>query len=307
MNQPTLVIMAAGMGSRFGGLKQITPVDAQGHIMIDYSLYDAYRAGFRKIVFIIKHEIESEFKEKIGRRMERFFDVTYVFQKIETLPAGFSVPKGRTKLWGTGHAVACAKDAVDSPFAVINADDFYGATAFSKIFSFLTEHRASSEYAMVGYALRNTVTESGSVSRGCCQVKNGLLQGVVERTKIYKRGRDAAYTEDGDHFEPISGDTIVSMNFWGFQPEFLNCLWEKLPAFLHKGLRENPEKCEFYLPSVADELIHERRAIVKVLETDDTWYGITYSEDLPVVRSAIASLKQRGAYPEQLWQFIPEK
>ena len=216
--EPTLVILAAGMGSRFGGLKQITPVDEYGHAIIDFSLYDAYRAGFRKVAFIIKHEIEEDFKAAVGRRMEKYFDVKYVFQQLDKLPAGYAVPEGRVKPWGTGHAVLCAKDAIDGPFAVINADDFYGPSAYQALYDFLAADGDETEHAMVGYLLRNTVTEHGTVARGICQVENGLLTGVVERTKIKKDGEDAAFTEDdGESWTPLSGESVVSMNFWGFK------------------------------------------------------------------------------------------
>ena len=232
MREPVLVIMAAGMGSRFGGLKQITSVDKKGHIIIDFSMYDAWKAGFRKVVFIIKHEIEADFKAVVGNRMEQYFDVKYVFQEVDKIPEGFSVPEGRTKPWGTAHAIACAKDAIDGPFAVLNADDYYGANAMTTIFNFLKEEHQPSEHAMVGYLVRNTVTDSGYVSRGVCTVKDGLLQEVTERTHIEKRGDDAAYTEDGENYIDLPGDTIVSMNLWGFQHELLDEFVNGFPAFL---------------------------------------------------------------------------
>lgn len=219
MKKPALVIMAAGMGSRFGGLKQIEPVDEQGHIIIDFSLFDAWRAGFRDLVFIIKPELEGAFREAIGNRMEKYFNITYVHQTIDALPEGYSVPEGREKPWGTSHAVRCCKNVVDGPFTVINADDFYGPTAFTTIYNYLVSNEDESRYAMVGYRVRNTVTEHGSVARGVCEVYNGLLTGITERTKIIKNGTDAKYTEDGETFVNLPGDTIVSMNFWGFTPQ----------------------------------------------------------------------------------------
>ena len=212
MKEPTLVILAAGMGSRFGGLKQIMPVDPYGHSIIDFSLFDAYRAGFRKVAFIIKHEIEEDFKASVGRRIEKYFDVTYVFQQLDALPEGYTVPEGRVKPWGTGHAVACCAGKVDGPFAVINADDFYGRTAYTALYDFLSQPRPENEHAMVAYLVRNTVTENGSVARGVCEEKDGFLTDVTERTRIEKRGNDAAYTEDGETWVPLSGDTPVSMN-----------------------------------------------------------------------------------------------
>ena len=234
--EPTLVIMAAGMGSRFGGLKQMTPVDPEGHFIIDFSLCDAHRAGFRRVVFIIKREHEQVFHETIGRRMEPHFDVRYVYQELTNIPDGLAVPEGRVKPWGTGHAVMCCRGVIDGPFAVLNSDDFYGPEAFSAMYQFLRSNDDPACYAMVGYHLRNTVTEFGSVARGICDVQDGMLRDVVERTKIFKRGADAAYTEDGETFYPLSGESVVSMNFWGFTPHFLDVIWDRFPAFLDGGV-----------------------------------------------------------------------
>lgn len=302
MNEPTLVIMAAGMGSRFGGLKQITPVDDAGHKIIDFSLFDAYRAGFRKVAFIIKHEIEADFKEHVGRRMEKYFDVTYVYQQLEKIPEGFSVPEERVKPWGTGHAVACLAGAVDGPFAVINADDFYGPTAYRVIFDFLQQDLPANCYAMVSFPVRNTLSDNGSVSRGICTVENGQLVTVTERTKIIRRGENAAYTEDGETYTEFSGDTPVSMNFWGFRKGILDRLQKDFPAFLQASLPVNPLKCEYALPTVVDNQLKDGGAAVRVLSTPDTWFGVTYPEDLPSVKSAIAKLKENGTYPEKLWK-----
>lgn len=289
------------MGSRFGGLKQITSVDDQGHAIIDFSLFDARRAGFKKIVFIIKHEIEDSFKAAIGARMENFFDVQYVYQQLDRLPEGYSVPDGREKPWGTGHAVLCCRGTVTGPFAVINADDFYGCGAYEAIYSFLSADRPDSEYAMVGYKLRNTVTENGHVARGVCEIENGFLRDITERTHIEKRGSDAAYTEDGEHFTPLSGDTTVSMNFWGFSTKMLDELGARFPAFLDRSLPENPLKCEYFLPFVANEQLQEGSASVRVLDCNETWYGMTYRADLDSVRAAIAAMKTDGIYPARLW------
>ncbi len=301
MQQPTLVVMAAGMGSRFGGLKQIMPVDPQGHPIIDFSMFDAKRAGFQRVVFIIKHAIEAQFRETVGRRMERQFDVEYVFQEPDVLPEGYSVPEGRVKPWGTAHAVACCRGTVNSPFAVINADDFYGAGAFRTIYDFLAEDRAASEHAMVGYRLRNTVTENGAVARGICTVENGFLTGVTERTKIEKRGAAAAYIEDGREY-PLTGDELVSMNFWGFSPAMLDQLWARFPAFLDRQMPADPLKCEYYLPAVANAVLQEKLGTVRVLECGEVWHGVTYREDLQSVQDAVAALKQAGVYPESLWE-----
>lgn len=301
MQQPTLVVMAAGMGSRFGGLKQLMPVDPQGHPIIDFSMYDARRAGFARVVFIIKHAIEQQFREVIGRRMERQFDVDYVFQEPDVLPAGYTVPADRVKPWGTGHAVACCRGTVDSPFAVINADDFYGAGAFRTIYDFLAAAHSGTEHAMVGYRLRNTVTENGAVARGICTVESGFLTGVTERTKIVKRGDAAAYIDDsGEH--PLTGDETVSMNFWGFAPSMLDELWARFPAFLDRQVPADPIKSEYYLPAVANAVLQEGLGTVRVLECGEVWHGVTYREDLQSVQCAIAALKQAGVYPESLWE-----
>lgn len=300
MKEPTLVILAAGMGSRFGGLKQITPVDDYGHAIIDFSLYDAYRAGFRKVAFIIKHEIEEDFKSFIGRRMEKHFEVSYVYQQLDNLPRGYSVPEGREKPWGTGHAVMCAAEAVKGPFAVINADDYYGRTAYTALYDFLSSDKPDNEHAMVAYLMRNTVTESGYVARGICRVENGCLTDVVERTKIEKRGNDAAYTEDGETFVPISGETPVSMNCWAFSASMMDELKARFPAWLDENLPKNPMKCEYFLPFVANELIKSGDGTVRVFNCRESWYGVTYKEDLSSVKAALVKMRDEGIYPAKL-------
>ena len=300
MKKPTLVVMAAGMGSRFGGLKQMTPVDAQGNSIIHYSLYDAWKAGFGKVVFIIKEAIAEDFK-KVTAGLEKYLEVAYVYQEIHKLPEGFRIPEGRTKPWGTGHAVLCAKDEIDGPFAVINADDFYGRGAYTALAEFFAEEHADNEYAMVGYLLKNAMTENGHVARGVCEMENGLLTGVTERTHIEKRGENAAYTEDGETFIPLSGESIVSMNFWGFTPRILEELEHRFPKFLEENIPVNPIKCEFFLPTVANAQIHEGLGSVKVLSTGETWHGVTYREDLPAVQAAIEKMHAEGKYPEILF------
>ena len=302
MKKPVLVIMAAGMGSRFGGLKQIAPVDDQGHIIIDFSLLDAYRAGFRDLVFIIKPELEESFREVIVNRMEKYFNITFVHQTIDKLPDGYSIPEGREKPWGTGHAILCCKDVLDGPFAVINADDFYGPTAFSAIYDYLANNEDESRYSMIGYRVRNTVTENGSVARGVCEVENGLLTGVTERTKIFKNGNDAKFTEDdGKTFTDLPGDTIVSMNLWGFTAKMIRELDERFPAFLDNAIATNPLKGEYFLPSVVNDQLVAGTASVRVLPCEETWYGVTYREDLDSVKAAIAGMKAKGIYDENLW------
>lgn len=300
MQEPTLVILAAGMGSRFGGIKQITPVDEHGHAIIDFSLFDAYRAGFRRVAFIIKHEIEADFKAVVGRRAEKYFDVRYVYQQIENLPEGYSVPEGRTKPWGTGHAVLCAAQAVDGPFAVINADDFYGRTAYTALYDYLTGERPENEHAMVAYQLKKTVTESGSVARGICRVEDGFLTDVVERTRIEKRGSDAAYTEDGENWLPLSGELPVSMNCWAFSYSMMDELIKRFPAWLDENVPKNPMKCEYFLPSVANALIKDGEGSVRVLNCHETWYGVTYKEDLQSFKDAMKRMRTEGIYPEAL-------
>lgn len=305
MKKPVLVIMAAGMGSRYGGLKQIDPIDAQGHIIMDFSIFDAKRAGFEKVVFIIKKENEADFKEAIGKRMESVMDVEYVFQDLHNIPEGFEVPEGRVKPWGTAHAILSAIDVVDGPFAVINADDYYGRDAFQKIFDFLSTHEDDDKYryTMVGYRLENTLTENGHVARGVCTLdeKNHLVK-VVERTRIEKKGDCAAFTEDdGATWEELPMDSIVSMNMWGFSASFLQEIKKGFAAFLEEGLRKNPLKCEYFLPSVVSKLLAEDRATVSVLTSKDKWYGVTYKEDKAVVMAAIQSMKDNGVYPEEVW------
>lgn len=301
MSEISLVVMAAGMGSRFGGLKQITPVDEDGHMIIDFSLYDAYRAGFRKVIFIIKKAIEEDFKARIGRRMERYFDVTYVYQELDKLPEGYAVPEGRVKPWGTGHAIACLTGVTDGPFAVVNSDDFYGAEPYRVIYDFLQQDLPANCYAMVSFPLRNTLSENGSVSRGVCDVEDGLLKRVTERTKIVRKGSDAAFTEDGETWTELAGDTPVSMNFWGFRRGILDRLTADFPAFLDAELPKNPLKCEFALPTVADRQLREGGATVRVLNTTGKWFGVTYPEDLPAVKQAIRAFQEQGEYPKTLW------
>ena len=301
MKKPVLVIMAAGMGSRYGGLKQIDPVDKEGHIIMDFSLFDAKRAGFEKVIFIIKKENEEMFREVIGNRLSRQIEVAYVFQELANLPEGYSVPEGRVKPWGTGHAVLSCIDEIDGPFAVINADDYYGREAFQLIYDYLNSHEDDDKfrYTMVGYKLCNTVTENGYVSRGVCEMNEaGELIGIRERTRIEHHENGIAFTEDdGATWTHLDDDTTVSMNMWGFSKSILDEIEKGFPAFLEKGLKENPMKCEYYLPGVVSDLLGENRATVAVLKSADKWYGVTYKEDKPVVMEAIRKMEEEGLYP----------
>ena len=303
--EPVLVIMAAGMGSRYGGLKQMDKITSAGEIILDFSLYDAYMAGFKKAVIIIKEENEADFRALMDNKAARFMDVEYAFQKIDDIPDGFEIPEGRVKPWGTGHAVLAARKLINGPFAVINADDYYGPGAFNTIYEFL--EKGSDEFAMVAYNVENTITENGHVSRGVC-VKNeeGYLADITERTKIMRVDGDIAY-EDADAWVKLPEGTPVSMNFWGFTGGFMKELENRFPAFLERNkTSENPQKGEYFLPFVVDDLIREGKAKVRVLGTSDKWYGVTYKEDKESVTSALESFKDNGIYPPVLFGDITE-
>lgn len=306
MNKPVLVVLAAGMGSRYGGLKQMDSVAGHGQSIIDYSIYDARRAGFEKVIFVIKRALEEDFRRLVGDRIARGIQVEYAFQELDDLPAGYAVPAGRKKPWGTTHAVLAARDLIRGPFAVINSDDYYGPEAFRLIYDFLStqdEAAVPQRYAMVSYLLGNTVTDNGSVARGVCRVgEDGLLREVVEHTRIEKDGSDARSTLDGgETWVPLPGSTPVSMNFWGFQRSFVDEGEARFPEFLDRILAENPEKGEFYLPLLVSRLIGVGKAQVQVLPSEDKWYGVTYREDKPGVVAALADMTARGLYPENLW------
>lgn len=304
MKEPVLIVMAAGMGSRYGGLKQMDPVGSAGELIIDFSLYDAVMAGFKKVIFIIKKEMEDDFRNLIDDKAGRFIEVDYAFQDINDLPEGFAVPEGRVKPWGTCHAVLTCKDKINGPFAVINADDYYGPDAFQMMFDFLAKAKDQDkyDYAMVGYLLENTLTENGHVARGVCETTaDGHLVGITERTKIMWRNGQIQYTENETDWETVEKGTTVSMNFWGFTPSLMKEMEERFPAFLRKTLIENPLKGEFFLPLVVDQLLKENKAMVKVLQSKDRWYGVTYKEDKESVVDALQSLKDKGLYPEKLW------
>lgn len=303
-HKPALVIMAAGIGSRFGGLKQLAPVGKNGEPIIKFSLYDAMEAGFKKVVFIIKKEIDADFRTLIGDPVSRHMEIEYVYQELDKLPPGFAIPEGRMKPWGTGHAVLCAKDVLDGPFAVINADDYYGKDAFRVIYNRLLTQRDDELYrfSMVGYLIENTLTEHGSVTRGVCQTDGGFLTAIDERLRIEKHGNLIEYTEDDSKtWTKIEPGTIVSMNLWGFTQGILSELETGFPAFLRQALKENPLKGEYLLPRIVNDLVRDNKATVEVLHSKDKWYGITYKEDLPAVAAAIQAMQEEGKYPEVLF------
>lgn len=303
MDKPVLVIMAAGMGSRYGGLKQIDTVDEDGDKIIDFSIFDAKRAGFEKVIFIIKRENLEIFKEAVGNKVSKSIEVEYVFQELSDIPKGASMVEGRVKPYGTAHAVRACRHIVNGPFAVINADDFYGKNAFSQIYNFLDSiGNEEGKYCMVGFRLGNTLTENGSVSRGICTTDDeGNLSDIIERTSIVKTEDGAAYTEDGEHYEPISVDSVTSMNIWGFTRDFMDEIDRAFNEFYVSKLPGNPEKAECYLPFVVDDMLKAGKATVKVLTSPDRWFGVTYKEDKPFVKEQIQLLKAKGEYPNSLW------
>ena len=306
MSDPVLVIMAAGMGSRYGGLKQIDPVGVHGEKIIDFSLFDARRAGFKKALFIIKEELLPDFQEAVFQKASQYLEIDWVFQKLQDVPEGVTIPEGRVKPWGTGHAALTAARVLgDAPYAVINADDFYGREAFEKMYQFLKNARDGErmDFAMVGYYLKNTVTENGYVSRGVCHTENGMLRSITERTHIEKREEGIAYTEDGGQtWTQLSPDAVVSMNLLGFTPGFTPTLEEDFRRFFREDVPKNPEKAEFFLPFVVNDLLAQDRAQVTVLSSSDKWYGVTYKEDKETVVAAIRAMTEAGVYPSPLWK-----
>ena len=306
MSRATLVIMAAGIGSRFGGgIKQLAPIGPNGEIIMDYSVYDAIEAGFDKVVFVIRKDLEKDFKEVIGNRIAQKVEVAYAYQEVSDIPAEYAEKfVGRTKPWGTGQAILCCKDVVSEPFLVINADDYYGKSAFKEAYSYLTSIPSADkiQVCMVGFVLKNTLSENGGVTRGICRVdENGMLQEIIETHNIEKDG-DKAVVREGDIETEYDADSPVSMNMWGFSASILKELKDRFPRFLDENLKVNPLKCEYFLPFVVDELLGEKKATVKVLKSMDKWYGVTYKEDKPVVVAAIQKLKDEGLYPQKLWE-----
>ena len=306
-NKPILVVLAAGMGSRYGGLKQIDPVGSYGEAILDYSLFDAYEAGFETAVIIIKKMIEKDFMDTVGKRLQKCpMEIRYAYQELDKIPDGCAVPAGRTKPWGTSHAVLCAKEAIgDAPFAVVNADDYYGKQAYRVLYDFLrTAQAGKGDYSMVGYALGKTVTENGSVARGVCSVNEaGYLTHIVERTKIEKYEGGIHFTaDDGKTWEDLAEDTPVSMNMWGFTTDFLTAVEQDFPRFFREEVPANPEKAEMFLPMTVGNMLKDGSCTVKVLRTNDKWFGVTYAADKPVVVAALKTMAEQGLYPDGLWK-----
>ena len=303
MNKPVLVVLAAGMGSRYGGLKQIDALGGNGEAILDYSIFDAYQAGFRTAVILIKEAIREDFMATVGKRLASSpMEIRYAYQELNKLPAGYSVPEGRVKPFGTGHAIICAGEEVgNAPFVVINADDFYGRTAFQKMYEFLSAATDPFDYCMVGYELGKTVTDNGSVARGVCSTDaQGNLTTITERTRIEKYPGGIHFTEDGETWTDLSADTTVSMNFMGFMPSFLEEATELFPKALDEILAKNPLKGEYFLPAIVQQMLTEGRATMKVLTSPDKWYGVTYAADKPVVVAALKKMTEDGIYPEKL-------
>lgn len=302
-SEPILVVMAAGIGSRFGGIKQLASFGAHGECIIDYSLFDAYRAGFRRVIFIVNESIQADFRRQIGVHVEPLMETRYVVQRLDSLPDGCTVPAGRTKPWGTGHAIMCCRDYIDAPFVAINGDDFYGRDAFNQVYDFLSRPHQNGEYAMAGFLLKNTLSENGFVSRGVCRVsQDGYLESIVENPHIISSCDGPLTTTDGENYRLLSPDAPISMNLWAFTPDLMDQLWMRFPAFYQNAMVTNPLKGEYYLPFVVNDTLSEGISTVRVLQTSSKWYGVTYQQDLPAVRDALSRLTQSGEYPESLWE-----
>ncbi|HHV41536.1 MAG TPA: nucleotidyltransferase [Clostridiaceae bacterium] len=305
MSKPILVIMAAGMGSRYGGLKQIEPVGPNGEIILDYSVFDAVRAGFERVIFIIKREMQDTFEARIDQKMKESIEINYAFQELRAVPDFFTIPDQREKPWGTGHAVMSAREYIDGPFAVINADDYYGTEAFALMYTYLNcEDRADNEYAMCTWKLANTLSDHGHVSRGICSLSaTGCLQEIVETKEIYKTDFGGKYSTDGGKsWTKLPANTPVSMNFWGVSASFLDELDRRFPVFLRDDVKNDPLKAEFLLPEIIDACIKEGKVNVFAMPVSDRWYGMTYREDKTLIMSALADLTEQGLYPDKLWK-----
>ena len=301
--KPILAVMAAGIGSRFGGLKQMTPFGLHGESLIDYSLYDALRAGFERVVFIVNTRIRDDFRQLVGRHVENRMEVTYVMQELDRLPEGLTVPEGRAKPWGTAHAILCAGDALDAPFCALNGDDFYGLDAMRQIFAFLDGNPERNVFAMVGFELQNTLSEAGYVSRGICEVdERGYLKSIVERLHVIPTIDGPMYTLDGQQYTRLPGDTTVSMNMWGFTPLVVGEIEKRFPVFYRDAMANNPLKAEFYLPNLVGDLLKENAVSVKALRSGDRWFGVTNASDRPLVEKALRELTAQGVYPDGLWK-----
>lgn len=304
MKKPVLVVMAAGMGTRYGGLKQIDPVGPNGEVIIDYSIFDGIEAGFEKVIFIIKEELLDDFKSTVGMRVASHVQVEYVFQKLDDIPKPFQIPEGRLKPWGTCHAIWSCRDVIDGPFAVINADDYYGKEAFEKVFDFLSEvtNEESNLHCMVGYKIENTLTENGHVARGVCETSDdNYLVKIVERLKIQWMDNKIKFTEDGETWEEVKKGTTVSMNLWGFKPSIIDEIDKGFRLFLEKLSEKDPLKSEYFLPAVVEELLQAKKARFKVLQSKDKWFGVTYKEDKPLVVEAIREMIEKKIYPNKLF------
>lgn len=302
--KPVLLVMAAGLGSRYGGLKQLDKIGPNGEIILELSSYDAIKAGFKKIIFILRTEIVEDFKELIGNKLSQFAEIEYVIQDMNNIPEGFNIPTGRVKPWGTGHAILCAKDIVKSPFLVINADDYYGQESFKLMYDYLSTNTEENHHAMVGYKLKNTLSENGHVARGICTVEDGELKEIVERTKIIKRDESAFYTEDEKEWIELDYNSIVSMNMWGFMNSIFEITEEGFKNFLQNNLNNNPLKAEYFIPLVVSDLINSGKGKVKVINSKDKWYGVTYQEDKALVKEAIKKMIDEGKYKKNLWDEV---
>lgn len=303
MKEPILVVMAAGIGSRFGGLKQMTPFGLHGESLIDYSLYDALQVGFKRVIFIVNKRIHEDFRQIVGKHVERRMDVQYVMQELDDLPDGLTIPEGRIKPWGTGHAILACRDVIDAPFCAINGDDLYGRDALRQMYNYLSAGPEAGHYAMVAFSLMNTLSENGYVSRGVCKVnEQGNLDSIVETLHIIPTIDGPMYTLDSQTYYRLPEETIVSMNIWGLTPEFIGHLQEAFPAFHEEAMRTNPLKAELYLPNVIGDLLKQGKASVKVLQSQDRWFGVTNASDRPAVEEALRDLTARGIYPDGLWK-----